>query len=195
MDNTSKWGHIWRVNKHRKQPRKRRWRKWAASSPQENQCLNPHMWELESRGKTRNQSNSRPHNTFRSIRYHTDWMSQPKYARSGEALIPWGNIKRWCTCIWVCIWMRDQILMPRAPLSLIGIAICGLLSFGERGGGKGKESTFQQLHGERDTLEFLPWFFMHFNCLDFMHLLIFGCAVSSCGAQLLLVVASLVMQY
>lgn len=50
--------------------------------------------ELESRGKTRNQSDSRPHNTFRSIRYHTDWMSQPKYARSGEALIPWGNIKR-----------------------------------------------------------------------------------------------------
>lgn len=37
--------------------------------------------------------------------------------------------------------------------------------------------------------------FMHFNCLDFMHLLIFGCAVSSCGARLLLVVASLVMQY
>ena len=159
-------------------------RKMSSILSSEKQCLNPHMWEFKFRGKTRNQSASHPHlccitcshrvagNTFRSIRYHTDWMSQPKYVRSGEALIQWGNIRSWHTCIWVCIWMRDQILMPRTPLSLTGIAICGLLSSGERGGGRGKG-----IH-----IPAITWRKRHFGIfalISFMRLLIFGFAVSS----------------
>ena len=68
--------------------------------------------------------------------------------------------------------MRDKILMPRAPLSLTGIAICGLLSFGARGGEREKV-----IH-----ILAITWRKRHFGTfafISFMHLLIFGCAVSS----------------
>ena len=158
-------------------------KKMSSILSSEKQCLNPHMWELKSRGKTRNQTAA--HTSVVSPAA-TGWQAtpsvpsgttqtgclNPNIARSGEALIPWGNIRRWHTCIWVCIWMRDKILMPRAPLSLTGIAICGLLSFGAR-------------EGEREKVIHIlaiTWRKRHFGTLaliSFMHLLIFGCAVSS----------------
>lgn len=88
-----------------------------------------------------------------------------------------------CAFEWGIKFSCLELLYP--SLVLQSVASC---LWGREEGEEGRESTFQQLYGERDTLEFLLWFllciylFLAALCLPY-------------GARFLLVVASLVMQY
>lgn len=124
-----------------------------------------------------------------TIRYYTDCMSQLKYAGPGEALIQWGDTRRWHTCIWVWVWMSDQILTPTAPLSLTSTAVCGLMSFWGWNR-EGNTHSSYTMGKEGDTLGFFSliseglFSFPSGLCLDFPTIHSF--AAPNCGPSHLL---------